>query len=402
MRVLFIPLATPSHYNPMVPLAWAFRLAGHEVRVAGQPPVMDAVVRSGHIAVPVGGSYDLLANLEKSEEVFVQETGRRIGDFGQLSEVPPRALQKIMEMRQAAHQKTAQAMAEDLVPYAQSWRPELVVTDFMTLVGPLVASVIDAPLVFHTWGPQFGAAHVPGQDAPPALRELFERFGAETRVRPGLCTVDPCPPSMQPMRIPNQLTVRYVPYNGSTVIPDWLRWPAKRPRVCLSWSTSKSGTVGAQSPVPLILKVLASLDVEVVLALRSRDVDELGELTDRVRLVTDLPLQAVLPSCALAIHHGGAGTTLTSVTYGVPQLLLPQDQSHMLNANAISAAGAGMSMRGNEVSAESIASAVSALLAEDSWRKAAVALQEENAAQPTPAEITRSIEKLVETGSRAK
>jgi UDP:flavonoid glycosyltransferase YjiC (YdhE family) len=140
----------------------------------------------------------------------------------------------------------------------------------------------------------------------------------------------------------------------------------------------------------------------VVLALRSRDVDELGELTDRVRLVTDLPLQAVLPSCALAIHHGGAGTTLTSVTYGVPQLLLPQDQSHMLNANAISAAGAGMSMRGNEVSAESIASAVSALLAEDSWRKAAVALQEENAAQPTPAEITRSIEKLVETGSRAK
>ena len=35
MRVLFIPAAVASHAYPMVPLAWAFRSAGHDVHFIG-------------------------------------------------------------------------------------------------------------------------------------------------------------------------------------------------------------------------------------------------------------------------------------------------------------------------------------------------------------------------------
>jgi UDP:flavonoid glycosyltransferase YjiC (YdhE family) len=395
MRILFISLATASHYNPMVPLAWAFRAAGHEVRVAGQPPIIEPILRSGHFAVSVGASYDLLANLEKSEETFIQETGRRLGDFGHFREIPPEALKKIVEMRQTAHHRTAEAMAEDLVPFAHSWAPDLVVTDLATLVGPLVAEVVKAPVAFHSWGPQFGATQLPSIDAPAAIRELFERYGAEARTTNGLCTIDPCPPSMQAMKVPNQLVARYVPYNGSGVVPEWLRQPSSQPRVLVSWSTSNSGTVGSESPVRTIIEALVPLDVEVVVALRAADRAALGAVPDGVHVVENLPLQVAVPTCAATIHHGGGGTTLTSVAYGVPQLLLPQDQSHMLSADAIATAGAGLSLRADEVNVGSIASAVTSILTEDSWRKAAQALQDENAAQPSPAEVVRSIEELI-------
>jgi UDP:flavonoid glycosyltransferase YjiC (YdhE family) len=67
----------------------------------------------------------------------------------------------------------------------------------------------------------------------------------------------------------------------------------------------------------------------------------------------------------------------------------------MLSADAIATAGAGLSLRADEVNVGSIASAVTSILTEDSWRKAAQALQDENAAQPSPAEVVRSIEELI-------
>ena len=53
MRVLFVGHG-PAHIPWIVPLAWAARLAGHEVRVAVRPQCVPPVIRAGLIAVPVG------------------------------------------------------------------------------------------------------------------------------------------------------------------------------------------------------------------------------------------------------------------------------------------------------------------------------------------------------------
>src|SRR5438093_215538 len=47
MRVLFTTWAWPSHYFPQVPLAWALRSAGHEVRMTSQPELLTTMLNSG-------------------------------------------------------------------------------------------------------------------------------------------------------------------------------------------------------------------------------------------------------------------------------------------------------------------------------------------------------------------
>ena len=47
MRILFTTFAWPSHYFAQVPLAWACRAAGHEVRMTSQPELERVMLASG-------------------------------------------------------------------------------------------------------------------------------------------------------------------------------------------------------------------------------------------------------------------------------------------------------------------------------------------------------------------
>jgi len=58
MKVLFTTWAWPSHFFPLVPLAWALRAAGHEVRVASGPELAGTIRASGLPAVSVGTPVD--------------------------------------------------------------------------------------------------------------------------------------------------------------------------------------------------------------------------------------------------------------------------------------------------------------------------------------------------------
>jgi hypothetical protein len=54
MRVLFTVQRDRQHLFPLVPLAWACRAAGHEVRIAGPPVLQDVIVHTGLPAMVVG------------------------------------------------------------------------------------------------------------------------------------------------------------------------------------------------------------------------------------------------------------------------------------------------------------------------------------------------------------
>lgn len=68
MRVLLTTWAAPGHLFPMVPLAWAFQAAGHEVRVAGPPSCQDAITQAGLSAVEAGDQA-AIAGLPKPPEL---------------------------------------------------------------------------------------------------------------------------------------------------------------------------------------------------------------------------------------------------------------------------------------------------------------------------------------------
>jgi UDP:flavonoid glycosyltransferase YjiC (YdhE family) len=212
VRILFAPLPQVSHYFLMVPLAWAFRAAGHEVRVASQPAIVDVITRSGLTAVPL--------TEENTDGNWLKV------DMDTLAAPPPEErLHRLRDIRTRQFVGMADAAADDLVSFAHSWKPDLVVSDPLNLAGPLVSETLGVPLVHQLWGPDvarhlgFPGLGLPVDAWPPELHELYGRFGVEIRPEYVKYTVDPCPDSMQNANVPNRIPVRYVPYNGTGALP---------------------------------------------------------------------------------------------------------------------------------------------------------------------------------------
>ncbi len=210
-----------------VPLAWALRAAGHEVRVATQPDVAEDITRAGLTAVPVGEPLYVAAKMNPDDSGLADElrddAWLRVLDPGEVR--PERLTPEYLHGVFAAwtplvHRNTVpDRMIDDLVAFARDWRPDLVVWDTMTYAGPVAARAS-------------GAAHA---------RLVF-----------GL-----------------------------------------------------------------------DLDVEVVATLNAEQLDALRPTPPNVRAVDFVPLNELLPSCAAIIHHGGAGTFLTALAHGVPQVVMP-------------------------------------------------------------------------------
>ncbi len=400
MKILFMPLTGNSTYFQLVPLAWACRAAGHEVRVACRPPV-EAVTGSGMPAVPAGGGYDYVAGLREAH----QTAGGRLGrapTLEDLKTLPPELLRQLRDRQLVPHIKAAEEVVDDLVPFVRHWRPDLVVALPHVLAAPVVAAVAGVPLVRHEFGPDF-SRHIgfPGlgldvEQWPADLRRLYEAYGVRPQADAAARTIDPCPAGMQVVDLPGRLPVRFTPYNGAGVLPDWLCRPAAGRRVCVSWTTSSTALVGRQSfLVPKILDGLASLDVEVVATVATADRELLGPVPDNVRLVSDLPLNLLLSTCDTIVHHGGSGTLLTAAYFGLPQIIVPVVLDDIFNAGRLAATGAGRHLPVAQADADAVKAIASSVLFEDEApREAAARLRAEILAQPAPASLVGVLEAL--------
>ncbi len=403
MRVLFIPAATAGHYFPIVPLAWALRTAGHEVRVACQPSITDLVVKSGHIAVPVGETSDLTSLVAEADAAIQQRLGTLPMSFDALAAMDPETRKWYGTMRVTPHVRAAEAMAGDLVEFTQVWRPDVIVADPATMVAPLLAEVLGVPLVHHMWGPQEPSlTRLAGYGAdvgrwPEDLRKLYDSFGAAKRSDYSPFSIVACPPSLQSEAVARRHAIRYVPYNGPAVLPGWLRAAGTgRPRVCVSWTTLAAIKLTTdQHPVSAIAAALiADLDVEVVVMVTSADLARIGPVPDRARVVTGLPLQAVIPTCVLSVNAGGAGSVLTAAVHGVPQVVAPPGPAHAFNGERVAAVGAGVCLDPDGIDVDDLTARVSTMLSDDRWSRAAAELKRENAAQPPVADAVRRLEEV--------
>ncbi|MFD9293136.1 nucleotide disphospho-sugar-binding domain-containing protein [Streptomyces sp. NPDC060030] len=389
MRVLLTTAAWPSHYMFMVPLAWAFRAAGHEVRVAAQPHVVETVLKSGLTAVPVGPDVDF-AQLHRK---FVAET-----DPAQY-----RSRDAIITI----FHRVAEMMAPDLVRFAESWKPDLVVRDPVAFAASVAAEVAGAPLVRHAWGPDVYATDPGKWLAHHVLERLgptYELYGVRPPDSFDRLAVDPTPPSLRLDAPGPSLPLRYVPYNGPGVVPPWVLESPSRPRVCVTWGTFTSTATDQPDMflVPTVLDALAGLDVEPVVAVTGAERELLGDVGGRARIVQDLPIHTVLPSCSAVIHHGGATTVLSAARFGVPQLTMPHLFEQRLNSDLLEATGACVQLTAAHADAEAVGAAVTELLRQDApYAAASRGLRDEIQAMPSPPETVALIEEKVLRGARA-
>jgi UDP:flavonoid glycosyltransferase YjiC (YdhE family) len=391
MRILVASWAGRSHYFATVPLAWAARLAGHEVRVAGQPGFAATVTASGLPMSAVGTDVDVSALLRAN-------LGRKVNSTAELpTRWPagsPEATLLARVRRGLGHFVTlADVMVDDMLALARAWRPDLVLFEPTTFAAPVVATALGIPSVRHLWAPDF-TADLPSVEAD-LLAPVLERHGLTRCGINGDVTVDPCPPELQLPHLTGHLGMRYVPYNGGGVVPA-LPPRGARPRVCVTFGMSQTElSIGGGVDLPALLRAAAELPVEVVVPGGAARRAAFGALPATVVLLDPVPLQALLATCDAVVHHGGSGTLMTAMSCGVPQLVVPNMPDLAFNARRLAATGAGRARPADTADPATLAADIDALLTDPSYRAAAARLRAQSSAQPGPAEVVAQLESLV-------
>nr|WP_272921011.1 activator-dependent family glycosyltransferase [Streptomyces sp. SID2888] len=416
---MFVSMPHPTHFHPMLPLAWAFRAAGHEVRVAGHPDLTDTATGGGMTIVPVGAPgwyrddpyepelYDRLMSQGASD--FLRTFDWAGTDARAWSWEGLLGLEKILISSLFAGISN-DPMIDELVAYAHHWRPDLVIWEQLTVAGAVAAEVLGVPHARFLYGIDFigqvrqeflrryEEQHPAHREDPTRewLEETMRRFGGtwSERLRVGGSTIAVSVPSTQVDIAGPTIGMRYVPYNGRSVVPDWLREPAGRRRVCLTLGLSDE-IANTATTVGEILAGLADLDVEVVVTLGAEEAAGMGALPNNVRAVGFVPLHDLLPTCSAIIHHGGFGSRLTAAYHGVPQLILGHGYDTMMEGQRQEKLGAGLCLPADSATPEAIRDRVVRLLDEPGLAAGAAVLRAGVRAEPSPVEVVAILERMV-------
>ncbi len=417
MRVLFTcNPETKTILQYMVPLAWALRTAGHEVRFATSPGCTDLVTRAGLTAVTVGADRghqrvtahrpdrlaELRAGIPAPYDVFEDPAK---ADWAYLSAGMATAVS-------GRHRVTSFPMIADLVAYARHWRPDLVVWDPLTFAGPIAAKAVGAAHARLLFGVDvFGGVRQlylrlrdrrpEGERADPLadwLGAYARKYGGEYSedMATGHFTIDQFPASLQ-TRAPglDYVDMQYIPYGGPAVVPRWLRREPSRPRVALTLGLSATELYdGYTIDTQEVLDHLADLDIELVATIADSERAALRRVPANARLVPYVPLHALAPSCAAVIHHAGAATLATVARHPVPHLSLHYhyDQPHL--ARKLTAHGAGLDLHTTRATGPALRRHLQRLLDEPHFTRRARDLQRETLALPTPNQVVPTLEHL--------
>lgn len=264
--------------------------------------------------------------------------------------------------------------AEDLAPDLARLRPDLVVHEWGQ-PGPAVAAErAGIPSLWHGFGRMFPAG-----------------IGLE-QPTPGRPHLDICPPSLQDkgfLATAERIELRPVAYS-EPALPEWRVERTSRPLIYLTLGTA----FGTAEVLTAAVQGLSALDADVVVAAGNV---QLGAVPKNVTVESWVPQAELLPYVDAVVHHGGSGTTLGALAVGVPQLVLPQGADQFANAEALTGAGAALSILPAELSAESVAESARELLPRHSvHRDAARAIAEEIARMPSPEEVARDLPRWAE------
>ncbi|MFI6183773.1 activator-dependent family glycosyltransferase [Nonomuraea sp. NPDC051191] len=418
MRVVITQIAATSHLCLTAPIGWALKAAGHDVVVATQPDLLNAVNNMGLTGVAVGKEARLaerMANLQPEETIHgteydITETRPHVLTYEYTRDTlaalaSPLSLDLMVD----------DTMYDDLVAFCRHWRPDLVVWDSVTFSGPVAATVC-------------GAAHVRttcGLDHWARMRELFlrlrrDRPGAEDEdpvrdwvaaklakygcdydesVILGHATLDSVPSWLRYPTESAHLPMRYVAHNNPGAFPSWLSESIPdRPRVCLTMGVSLEEVwrAGATFALKDLYEAIVDLNVEVIVLSEPPFGDSVTAIPDNIKFAGFVPNNFLLKSCAAIIHHGGWGTTATAILNGVPQIIIPHSvyDAHQL-AEGVATRGAGVHLPPDQVSAASLRRELQRVLEEQTFARSAAEIRQDMLSMPTPHDIVKDLDDLV-------
>lgn len=385
MRILFTCVIGHGHFHPMVPLAHALEIAGHQVSFATDPSFCDYVRGVGFETHPAGldqreamarfaAATPGWADIAPQDRMPYQFPGLFAG-----TRVPP--------------------MLEDLGPIIDDWRPELLIHDSLEMAGAIAAEAAGIAHVEHSFG-----ILRPGtvrRAATEVLAPICEGLGVRN---PGIggtggeLYFDICPPAIQQPEIAELQNVQPLQPVGfdaapDVVLPAWVAGLPPRPTVYLTMGTIFNEQVDI---FRTILDGLRHEPINVIVTVGGAgDPASLGPQPDHVRVERYIPQSQLLPRCDLFISHAGSGAMLGALTAGVPMLAIPQGADQFMNAEAIARTGVGLRLMPSELEPIAVQYAVTQLIQDPRFAAAARQQQGAIAAMPAPGSVVPILESLV-------
>jgi UDP:flavonoid glycosyltransferase YjiC (YdhE family) len=382
MRALLTCRPLAGHYRPMLPLARSLADAGHDVAFASGEPVAGEAEAEGFTAFRAGLAPD-----------SAEPLARRVRDLA--ASLPPSDVRPFV-FTELFVRVELEPRANDLFNIIDEWSPDLVVHDVAEFAAPLVATVAGLPYVEHSYGPaiQTDVIRAAGEAAAP----FWSSHGLAPHPLGGVYRylyLDVCPPSLQ------------VPGVVAGAVQGIRTVEAQPPATRLPWLDALRG-------LPIVYITLGTVynrDIDVFRALldglrdealnlvitvgKQHDPAVLGRQPSNVQVHQYIPQELLLPHCAAVVTHGGAGSTLGALAFGLPLLIVPQGADHFYNADRVVAAGAAVQLMPDRLTADAARDAVRMLLHDDTIRDAAHRIKNEFDAMPEPQQAVETLEQLI-------
>ena len=385
MRVLFASTRGTGHFHPLIPFIEASRRGGHEVMVAGPPPLAEAVERAG---------YEFWEGAEPPED----ELGAA---WGRVTEVSPEEANAIV-VGEIFGGLNVRAMLPSLNAACEEWQPDAVIREQAEFAAAIAAErhgIPHARLAVSMAGLEVVGLEIAG----PGLDEQHAGMAEAIWTSPYLTYVPAGLEDPQSARPPNVHRFRDPAATApGEPLPDWWDGDA-RPLVYISFGTEAGAMPIAGALYAAVFEAAAELPARVLLTLGNRDadVDALGPAPSNLRVMPWVAPAAVLPHADAVVSHGGFGTTLGAVAAALPLVVVPLFGDQPANAARIEVAGAGVVIEPNpdappeaiRTSLDPVAlrTAVDLVLGEPSYGQAARRLADEMAAHPPTDEALAAI-----------
>jgi UDP:flavonoid glycosyltransferase YjiC (YdhE family) len=394
MQIAMLTCGTRGDTQPMTVLAAELRRRGHQVRLAVSPNTMDLPRACGFDTVPLGPDSRVLMESEQGRRWLasgdVKAFVRELADLSHQSF--PDTAKEVWEAGDGADLVVAGILAEDLADAVAEFHGVPLVTlhnaplrRTRAYPHPLVTTAkLPSPLNAVT-GALFERVWWQGMRAdiesfrgehglPPARRPTparLERTGSlelqayDRAVVPGLGWGERRP-LVGFLTLDDELRAAL----GENGLPDglsaWLddgeapvffgfgRMPVRDPAATVDMITGVARTLGVRALVSAGWGGLAALDPD--------DPD--------VLVVGGVDHDAVLPRCAAAVHHGGAGTTATGLAAGLPTVVCSVFADQPFWGRRLVDLGVGAHVRFADLDAAGLQNALRTVLAEDVRRRA--------------------------------
>ena len=342
MHITVVGIGSRGDVQPYLGLAQGLRAAGHRVRIAAQAEYREQVEGSGLEFAPI--HYDPALLLGSEEGVSWLESGRNPLAFFRtmVSAVRPLAL-RVAEDVLAASSGTDALVASTLAVSAYHVAEAQGIPYIGAFLQPMHTTRAFPAVVVprDDLGPW--ANHASGRVAGVALELPFRsQMNTWRQERLGL-------PPVRDLDFLARLARQRVPvlYGFSpTLVPRPADWPSWA-RLCGFWTLPGDagwepdaklaaflddgpppvyvgfGSMRPRNPArtsAIIVDALRRAGRRGVLAAGWAGLEATG---DDVVVVGEVPHQWLFPRCAAVVHHGGAGTTGTAVSAGVPSFAVP-------------------------------------------------------------------------------